>query len=205
MAIKQCLVCGKDFKTHSGKKNANKYCSRECDYSARSKTAIDNGFGKWMTGKSASSETREKMSNSRKGDRSSNWKGGLPKCKMCGKELSLYTVKLCNSCARSKENNPAWNGGITPKSALIRNSKRMENWRLSVFERDNWTCQKHNIKGNKLRAHHIQNFASNQELRFDINNGVTLSEKAHREFHKIYGIRNNTQEQMNEFLAEHTA
>jgi len=34
-----------------------------------------------------------------------------------------------------------------------------------------------------------------------IDNGITLSEKAHREFHKKYGIKNNTNEQLEEFLA----
>jgi len=51
-----------------------------------------------------------------------------------------------------------------------------------------------------LRAHHINNFAEFSELRFAIDNGITLSEKAHIEFHKKYGFKNNTKEQLYEFI-----
>lgn len=52
----------------------------------------------------------------------------------------------------------------------------------------------------KLEVHHINNFAEFSELRFALDNGITLSEKAHDEFHKIYGIKNNTKGQLEEFL-----
>jgi len=91
-------------------------------------------------------------------------------------------------------------GGITPMNAKIRNSIEFRLWRESVFARDNWTCQKTGIKGGKLHPHHIQNFAQYPELRFAIDNGITLSKKSHEEFHKKYGRRNNTLEQLNEFL-----
>jgi len=73
-------------------------------------------------------------------------------------------------------------------------------WREAVFARDNWTCQKYRIKGGKLHPHHIQNFAQYPELRFAIDNGITLSKKAHIEFHKIYGKKNNNPQQIIEFL-----
>ena len=68
------------------------------------------------------------------------------------------------------------------------------------FARDNWTCQKYKTRGVKLHPHHILNFSSHPELRFDKDNGITLSEKAHWEFHKKYGCENNTREQLIEFL-----
>ena len=93
-----------------------------------------------------------------------------------------------------------WRGGITPESAKIRNSLELKLWRKSCMERDNFTCQKTGIRGGILRVHHINNFSSFPELRTSIENGITLSDGAHREFHKKYGRKNNTLEQLIEFL-----
>jgi len=75
-------------------------------------------------------------------------------------------------------------------------------WRESVFARDNFTCQKCSDRGGNLHPHHIKNFAQFQELRFAIDNGITFCKECHRIFHKKYGIKNNTQEQINEFLMD---
>lgn len=93
-----------------------------------------------------------------------------------------------------------WRGGITPAHIQERTSAQYTLWRKSIFERDSFTCQKYGTHGGDLVAHHINNFAEYPELRFAIDNGITLSEKAHREFHKKYGQKNNTKEQLYEFL-----
>jgi hypothetical protein len=93
-----------------------------------------------------------------------------------------------------------WKGGITSENVAIRQSIELKLWRESVFARDNWTCQKYGLRGCKLCAHHIKNFAEYPELRTSIENGITFSDKAHREFHKKYGRKNNTLEQLIEFL-----
>lgn len=97
------------------------------------------------------------------------------------------------------ELNGFWKGGITPEVRKIRASISYKLWRKSIFLRDNFTCQKYGTRGGRLIAHHINNFADFPELRLAIDNGITLSEKAHKEFHKIYG-NNNTKEQLEEFL-----
>lgn len=93
-----------------------------------------------------------------------------------------------------------WKGGITSENNKVRTSREMKLWKKAVFERDNYTCQKYGVKGGRLAAHHIENFADFEESRTSIYNGITLSEKAHREFHHIYGVKNNTREQLLEFL-----
>lgn len=94
-----------------------------------------------------------------------------------------------------------WKGGVTPEKMKVRNSLEYKLWRKAVFSRDNWTCQKYHVKGGLLHAHHIVSFHADLDLRLSVDNGVTLSHRAHMEFHNIYGRSNNTPEQLKEFLA----
>jgi len=116
-----------------------------------------------------------------------------------GKKQSLET-KIKRGIYRKGKNAPAWRGGTSTDIDLLRGSKELRLWRESVFIRDNYTDQDTKVKGGKLQAHHILNFSDHPELRFAIDNGITLSEKSHIEFHKKYGKRNNTKEQLEEFL-----
>ena len=108
--------------------------------------------------------------------------------------------KLSEMFKGSKSAN--WKGGLTSKNLEIRHSIEFRLWREAVFARDNWTCQKCKEKGGKLHPHHIQNFAQYPELRFAIDNGITLCKDCHREFHKKYGRKNNTKEQIKIFLKQ---
>lgn len=57
-------------------------------------------------------------------------------------------------------------------------------WRDSVYKRDNYTCQHCGQIGGDLEAHHIESFAKHKEKRIDVNNGITLCKKCHKELHK---------------------
>lgn len=98
------------------------------------------------------------------------------------------------------EKSSNWKGGITPENRKLRASLEYKLWRKAIFERDNFTCQKYGTRGGELVAHHINNFSDFSELRFAIDNGITLSKKVHIEFHQKYGRKNNTKEQLKEFL-----
>ena len=93
-----------------------------------------------------------------------------------------------------------WQGGKTSEVRAMRASTEYKLWRDSVFARDNWTCQKTGVKGGMMHAHHIKSFSDFKELRTSIENGITLSRKSHKEFHKKYGMKHNTPEQLIEFL-----
>lgn len=93
-----------------------------------------------------------------------------------------------------------WKGGISTENEMARVTVEMKLWKKAVLVRDNFTCQKTGISGCELHVHHINNFSSFLELRTSIENGITLSKKSHLEFHHIYGNKNNTREQIEEYL-----
>jgi rhodanese-related sulfurtransferase len=74
-------------------------------------------------------------------------------------------------------------------------------WRKSVYERDDFTCQCCNDdKGGNLVAHHLDGYHWCEEKRTDIDNGVTLCDTCHKDFHNKYGVKNNTKDQYVEWL-----
>ena len=59
-------------------------------------------------------------------------------------------------------------------------SPEYQDWKNSIFIRDNYTCQECGKK-EKLQVHHVKSFAYYPELRFDISNGITLCIDCHRQ------------------------
>jgi transposase len=63
-------------------------------------------------------------------------------------------------------------------------------WRDAVLDRDNYICQECGGFGDVLHAHHIKPYHDYPELELDIDNGITLCERCHkqtfgREYHYI--------------------
>jgi hypothetical protein len=79
--------------------------------------------------------------------------------------------------------NTSWKGGITPEHTKLRRSEAYSDWRNEVFHRDDYTCQICEQRGGRLVAHHIYSYAAFAELRFDIDNGVTLCRSCHSSLH----------------------
>lgn len=112
--------------------------------------------------------------------------------------VELFKGKFC------KENSPSWKGGVE-YSRVERATLEYREWRSAVFSKDKYTCCKCGTRnGNgervELHAHHIFNWKDNEDLRYDVGNGITLCEKCHTEFHSRYGKKNNTPKQLYEFL-----
>lgn len=155
-----------------------------------------------LLGKKHTEERKRKNSESHKG------KKRPPFSKETRKNMSLASVgkpkseehKSKLSAAKLGIKINVWNGYITPENQRIRHDIEYRLWRESVFARDNWTCQKCKIKGGILHPHHIKNFARYPELRFSIDNGITLCKGCHRKFHNKYTTKNNTREQLEKFL-----
>lgn len=79
--------------------------------------------------------------------------------------------------------NPAWKGGIVRLIDEDRQTSQYSEWRTAVFRRDNYTCQICEQIGGKLVAHHIKSYADFPELRFEVNNGITLCRSDHSRLH----------------------
>lgn len=92
-------------------------------------------------------------------------------------------TKISN--ALSREKSPSWKGGISDVNVKIRNGSLYKRWRKAVLIRDEYCCQLCIDKtAEDLEAHHIKGFASFPELRFDVNNGLTICEPCHKYIHR---------------------
>jgi len=108
-------------------------------------------------------------------------------------------AEMTANCRGSKH--PNWNPNLTEKERQKkRNYPEYREWRDAVFERDNYICQKCGERSGDLNAHHIESYDINKSLRTILENGITLCEDCHNNFHHIYGRGNNTREQFDEFL-----
>ena len=137
----------------------------------------------WNKWKKTSNETRGKISNAQK------WV-----------KKSLESRIKRSASLPSWEKHWNWKWWINPLNNSIRKSFEYKLWAQSVFARDNWACQKCNVKWWSLTAHHIENFSDKIDLRFVESNGITFCEEHHMEFHNIYWRQNNNLEQILKFI-----
>jgi hypothetical protein len=71
------------------------------------------------------------------------------------------------------------NGEVRGGSGFDRGMPEYAQWRDAVYTRDSFTCQECKQVGGELNAHHIRSWATSPELRFDVENGVTLCFSCH--------------------------
>lgn len=115
-----------------------------------------------LFGTTHSKETKEKMKKNHKG--------------MTGKKQSEEFVSRM-----SGENSPVWIKDRTLlKKKQERNDSAYQEWRKGVYSRDLWKCKFKNedCKG-KIEAHHILSWTDYPELRYNIENGITLCHHHH--------------------------
>ena len=81
---------------------------------------------------------------------------------------------------------------------LARYSKEAIQWRKTVFERDDYTCQECHTRGSYLEADHIKPFAYFPELRYELSNGRTLCRPCHdktkigyKKMRNLYPLQSN--------------
>jgi len=153
-------------------------------------------------GKKASEETRKKMSEARSGEKNAMFGRYGKDAGFYGKHHTKeHLEKIRLSHLGNK--NPMWRDDLTQQERENNknrnyNPKTLE-WRNKVFKRDDYIDQITGRKGGELVAHHLYNYANYPELRFDMNNGITISKDLHILFHMIFGIKNNTPSQFKQF------
>lgn len=174
----KCKQCGKDFRTN--RKTAS-FCSVKCRCESKKKAKLKVKCA-------YCGEYFERLESQFNGK---NYKFCSVECKNKGESLFYSGI-----------NSHSYNHNKSLEDRL-KERKYIEyyEWREEVYKRDNHTCQccKDN-KGGNLVAHHILNYSEYEELRTNIDNGITLCKTCHKNFHDIYGYKNNTLEQLNDFL-----
>ncbi len=131
-----------------------------------------------------------------------NKKGGYDKVR---EAQSTMENRIKSSCRQRGIAIEDFDGFATTEQHIARNNTYYKEWVRKVFQRDNYTCQCCGKRGGRLNAHHLYNFAEYENLRYDVENGITFCEECHlvnypNSFHSIYGERNNTPEQVYEFI-----
>ncbi len=115
--------------------------------------------------------------------------------------LSGKRCKKCWGKSNRQEKHYAWNPELTEKDRLTRRHfPETREWRTEIFERDSYKCQVCQQLGNQLVAHHLNGWDKHPNQRFDVNNGITLCQKCHKEFHLVYGNRKNTKIQFEDWV-----
>lgn len=166
----------------------------------RTKKHIEN-WKKSRVGFKHTEETKKKMSIIHKndpnnkywlgkvGEKSAHWKGGfknkLPKCIECEKLLSNISNKYCRKhfgIGAKGEKSWRW---IKDRTKLKTGREKAYDtkykyWMKLVKDRDKWKCRisDRNCEG-RLEAHHILIWRDFPELRYEINNGITLCHAHH--------------------------
>nr|QIA47037.1 putative site-specific DNA endonuclease [Colemanosphaera charkowiensis]QIA47076.1 putative site-specific DNA endonuclease [Colemanosphaera charkowiensis] len=139
-------------------------------------------------------------------------KTGCPTCKKLtasnmhkGKVVSEQTRALIRKKASEHpgsllgvtgENHPRYKGGYGRDKNQRSNADYI--WINAVKKLYNRTCVLTGVK-TKLVCHHLEGWNICLERRYDISNGVCITEDVHKKFHNFYGYGNNTEVQFAEF------
>lgn len=186
---KICTICGSEYKPH---RKTQEFCSVECRAKSREKrydVKCDN-CGKEIVKKQHEIDRNKHHYCSQE-------------CRMEHQKITMLGSNNPNYGNKGLfvgEKSPRWNSNLTNEDRIQRRHiLGYEEWKNQVKIRDNYTCTHCGKRGGDMHSHHLNSYHWDIEGRADINNGVTLCEVCHKEFHSIYGNKNNTKEQFYEW------
>ena len=102
-----------------------------------------------------------------------------------GKTMSLASREKMSAAKKGKyvgKLNSNWKGNLVSDEVRERRSYIAKKWRKQVTKRDDHKCQKCGSR-DKLHAHHIKDFKDHPDLRWDLNNGITVCVFCHEKIH----------------------
>ena len=133
----------------------------------------------------------------------------------CGNDVSIRGSVLRKGDAKTcgggwhytGENNPNWKGGEKTLNQRIRSSKPYKHWRDSIIKKYGSVCYITNTVTDNPELHHIYPMSTYPEYMFEEWNTIILDKKYHNmfiygSFHHKYGAKNNTPEQLQEYINE---
>ena len=145
-------------------------------------------LGSGSSGKRWKVKDTSKMSLARKGKIPKNLAllHSLPRTKEWGLKISRSnTGRRWSAVSREKvsgENSPYWNPNRdeVTKNSDGRNDQEYREWRMRVWLRDAFKCKISNTDcDGRLETHHILGWSEHVELRYEVNNGITLCHAHH--------------------------
>lgn len=140
------------------------------------------GKSTWNKGIPCSQKEKDRLLSYRLGSKASEKTKQKMRLAKLGIKKSLEHCKNISTAKKRLVIEGKHNWGDGTKSierVKIYNSFQFRNWRKEVFKRDNYICQQCKVRGGYLEAHHIKPFSLFPELRFVIDNGITLCKKCH--------------------------
>lgn len=191
---KECLQCGKIFQkkpTTSSKRwlSVSSFCSKRCTQLSHKGVKLlhlkeyqfTKGFTPANKGKkNPASSIRMKQDNPMKRQENRLKSSASHK----GKQHSVETRRKMSQAQKrivQSGRHLFYKHGKSSTNKMARNNVEYKIWRSAVFQRDAWLCQTCRLReNNKLHAHHIKSWSTYPELRFVVNNGVTLCEDCHK-------------------------
>jgi hypothetical protein len=207
--IRKCNGCGIEYfaRRDSIKSGKGLYCSRECSSKDRQMYTQTKPFiiVDLMNDKFINFDgERYFIFTQAQRNYPTRRYGIVKECEYCGSLLFSINNDVLYCSTKCAAKNRFENNTLSDKDAKIylpdriRKLSNYVEWRMAVYERDNYTCQMcgDNTGGN-LNAHHIVHFAdiimrnnitelnqaySCDEL-WDITNGITLCDVCHRRVH----------------------
>lgn len=100
------------------------------------------------------------------------------------------------------KNAPNWNPNMTDEDRTYRDTPEYKNFIAKCMKRDKYICQLSGQVGGKLVVHHLKSYARFPKYRINVDNGITITEELHNEFHGMYGKMNFTEKDFIKFKME---